>query len=769
MVEANQMDSELDWGVLYELSPLPIFLFDGLTQACLSANAQAIAHYGYSRDELLGMHVADLHLPESATSLGAAISRLDSQPGVLGSWKQRKRDGTLIDVELVAQRIRRDGREALLVIATDVTALLGQRRVEEEIRRSEERFELAVRGTNDGLWDWNIVDDTQFISPRFLELLGYGEREGGDTRHFITQRIHPDDQARHMRSLYDHLQIRTPYDIELRLETKGGSFRWFRVRGQAVFNPAGRPVRMVGSSTDMAERKLIERALLESEQRFRSLIENAADPILILGRDGAIRYVSPATERVLGYSPAELSGTNTMRLVHLEDRERVSKIFASLLEDREKIAHVEYRLRHKDGTYRSFASVGRNLLDDPGVAGLVINSRDITAQAALEEQLRQAQKMEAVGILAGGVAHDFNNMLTAITSFAEFIASDLPSGSRIESDLGQIRIAADRAVALTRQLLAFSRKQVMQPRFLEVNKVVEGMDKMLRRLIGEDVELHCGLAEALPTVKADPSQLEQVLVNLVVNARDAMPRGGLLSIETGLVVLSEEYARQNVEVRPGRYVLISVADSGVGMDAATQARIFEPFFTTKVQGRGTGLGLSSVYGVVKQNGGHIRVDSQPGRGSTFRVYLPASASQPTLPAIVQREVDDLRGKETILIVEDEELVRGAVRASLERLGYHVLCASDGDQAGMVARGHEGQIDLLLTDAIMPRQTGRAVADQLQSQRPEIAIVFMSGYTEGAIVHHGVLDEGIDFLEKPFTQTALVRKIRQVLDRRRPRA
>ncbi len=757
MTQPYQAVPEQAFGALFEHSPVPMLVSDALTLRYLAVNQRAIEEYGYTREELLGMRVSDL------------------RPSPLA--RHRKKDGTLIDVEIVSQLVRLGDREVILAVATDITdrlraqqvQLSAERRAAEQIRRSEERFALAARGTNDGLWDWDILQDTQFVSPRFVELLGYREGEIDDTRSFITRRLHPDDEVRQHTALMQHLEQQTPYDVELRLATKDGTYRWFRVRGQAVFEPGGHPVRMVGSATDMAERKLIERALLESEQRFRSLIDNAADPILILSKDGKLRYLSPANERALGYPASELVGTDGKLLMHPDDRKRVAKVFGALLEHPDQAGQAQYRLRHKDGSWRTFSSVARNLIADRAISGIVVNSRDITAQAALEEQLRHSQKMEAVGMLAGGVAHDFNNMLTAITSFAEFISAQLPEGSKIEADLAQIRIAADRAVGLTRQLLAFSRKQVMQPRVLEVNKLVGGLDQMLRRLIGEDVELRTSLSDGLPAVKADPSQLEQVLVNLVVNARDAMPRGGQLTIETECVLIDEAVARNELEVKPGRYLLIAVRDTGIGIDAETQARIFEPFFTTKTQGRGTGLGLSTVYGVVKQNGGHIRVESALGQGTTFKIYLPASDSLPTLAALPAREVGDLRGHETILVVEDEELVRVAVRTSLERLGYTVICAGDGDEASILARAHTGVIDLLLTDVIMPRQNGRQVADQLQIMRPGLQVIFMSGYAENAIVHHGVLDENLEFLEKPFTQTSLVRKIRQVLDRRRMNA
>jgi two-component system cell cycle sensor histidine kinase/response regulator CckA len=427
--------------------------------------------------------------------------------------------------------------------------------------------------------------------------------------------------------------------------------------------------------------------------------------------------------------------------------------------------NIEYRMRHKNGTWRLMESTASTIQNAMGkVETLIIVNRDITERRHLEEQFRQSQKMEAVGRLSGGIAHDFNNLLGVIIGYAEFLQERLDATNPLRASADEILMAGKRAASLTRQLLAFSRQQVLDPKVLDMNSVVPDMEKLLRRLIGEDIELNTALVPDLGKVKADQGQLEQVIMNLAVNARDAMPGGGRLLLKVENTIMDEEFVRRYpYPVQLGPYVLLTVTDTGCGMDAETKARAFEPFFTTKEKGKGTGLGLSTVYGVVKQSGGYIDIDSAPGVGTTFKIYLPRvheplhREKQPSKPAVMKN------GNETILVAEDETSLRTLTSTTLELSGYTVLQARDGLDALEVSRKHTGTIDLLLTDMVMPGMGGRVLAEELGRQRRDIKIVYMSGYTGQAVGSQGPVEPGSFYLHKPFTREVLTRKIREALE------
>jgi len=532
--------------------------------------------------------------------------------------------------------------------------------------------------------------------------------------------------------------------------------------GAADYVLKGRLTRLGPAVRGALERERMKRQLREREEYFKSLIEQAMDIIAVLDADGAVRYASPSVLPLLGYDAEELVGQHILDLVHPDDIGPALRVFAEGVATGQGRRLLGLQVRHKDGTYRSLEAVGRYLLDDPVVRGVVINARDVTERRSLERQLLQAQKMEAVGRLAGGIAHDFNNVLTAIFGYADLLTEEFPAGSPARQDLEEIRKAATRASALTRQLLAFSRQQVLAPVVLSVNDLVDDVDKMLRLLVGEDVELRLILASDAGNVRADSGQLQQVIMNLVVNARDAMPTGGKLVIETADAELTEQYAELHQAVIPGRYVMLAVSDTGVGMDAQTKARIFEPFFTTKEKGKGTGLGLSTVYGIVKQSGGYVWVYSEPGHGTTVKVYLPR-VDAPAEPQAPPRETATLTGTETILLAEDDEILRPLTKGLLTKLGYTVLDAESAQQALAVAGARQGPIHLLVADVVMPGASGRELARRLAQSRPETRVLYVSGYTDDAIVHHGMLEPGLKFLQKPFTPAALARKVREVLD------
>lgn len=505
--------------------------------------------------------------------------------------------------------------------------------------------------------------------------------------------------------------------------------------------------------------------LAAAEKRYRALFENARDAIVVLTPDGIILEGNRGWETVIGVPRAQFLGRNVAeftadeaKLVQRSEYEKaIGQNGGSL---------PPTALQRPDGSVVQ-VELSRTVVEVGGERYVLSVGRDVTDRLRLEEQLRQSQKMEAIGSLAGGVAHDFNNLLSVILSYSELVLQELKPGDPIRGELEQIKRAGDRATELTHQLLAFSRQQILKLRVLDLNPILAGMEKMLKRLLGETVELSLLTFSRVGKVHADPGQIEQVVMNLAVNARDAMPAGGKLAIETSNVELDAAYAAQHHGVVPGPYVMLAVTDTGVGMDSAVRARIFEPFFSTKERGKGTGLGLATVFGIVKQSGGHIWVYSEPGKGTTFKVYLPRrdQAEEEAAPAL--SPVTNLRGSETILLVEDEEQVRILARSILGRNGYNVLDAQNGGEAFLVCEQFEAKIHLLVTDVVMPRMSGRQLADRLAPLRPEMKVLFMSGYTDNSIVHHGVLDSGVAYLQKPITPDGLLRKVRQVLDEALP--
>jgi two-component system cell cycle sensor histidine kinase/response regulator CckA len=526
-------------------------------------------------------------------------------------------------------------------------------------------------------------------------------------------------------------------------------------------------LRFVSTQIALAiERKRREEALQESEEQFRALVDGLRDLIFALAPDGTVTSLNLAFEDITGWPRDVWLGKPFVELLHPDDAPHALALLEQVLRGQQPPT-AQLRVRTSQGEDRVGEFHTSVQLRDGEIVGILGIVRDITDRLRLEEQLRQAQKMEAVGRLAGGVAHDFNNILTAISSYSELLLADFATEDPRRADVEEIRKATDRAAALTRQLLAFSRRQVLQPKIVDLNTVIAGAGKLLRRLIGEDIALVTRLDPALGPVRADAGQLEQVIMNLAVNARDAMQTGGTLTLETENVVIeASKLAAEERIVAPGRYVLLRVRDTGSGMDADTRRHLFEPFFTTREKGKGTGLGLATVYGIVKQSGGFIWVDSEPGRGAAFRIYLPRvdEAAPPAARAAAAAE-PAAAGTETILLVEDEDAVRAVARESLRRHGYRVLEARDAESALAIAAGFEGHIGLLLTDVVMPGLSGRALADRLAPKRPGTRVLFMSGYTDDAIVQHGVLEPGLSFLQKPFTPDVLAQKVREVLDRR----
>jgi PAS domain S-box-containing protein len=530
------------------------------------------------------------------------------------------------------------------------------------------------------------------------------------------------------------------------------------------------PDQLVATLERAAERwrrRVAEVALATTEQRFRSLIENAADPIAILAEDSTIRYASPAHQQALGRSPESLVGTQLYDLLHPDDLPMLQETMRAVLATPTVASSFTLRFRGGDRVWRTLTGTAKNMLSNDAICGIVLNTRDITERVELEAQLRHAQKMEAMGQLAGGVAHDLNNILTAVTAFTQLAAGSLPPDHEVQEDLQQVQAAAKRAASLTRQLLAFSRRQVLQPRPLDLGEVVRGMRGMLRSLLGTEFQVVMQIAPSPGRVLADAGQIEQVLLNLVINARDAMPKGGTIVIEVQDDMLSEEYARRHPGAQPGPHVMMGVTDSGTGMDPDTRTRMFEPFFTTKPMGKGTGLGLSTVYGIVQQSGGHVWVYSELGHGTAIKVYLPRHREERDEEARPLTAAPSARPTATVLVVEDDPAVQRVTVRTLQRAGYTVMTADNGREGLACIERMDGRLDLVIADVIMPDLGGAELAERIVEHWPDLALLLMSGYTAQAIDRMVPLVGGAMFLEKPFTPDALVAKVETALARRRP--
>ena len=519
------------------------------------------------------------------------------------------------------------------------------------------------------------------------------------------------------------------------------------------------------------ERRQSEEELRRSEERYRLLVNQVPAVVYKGYLDWSLECFDDKIEKLTGYSKEDFNARRVtwLDLIFPEDIEEAKKRFAGAGPD-DRFCLSECRIRQKSGEV-CWIQLRNQIVDDPEgnpdyISGVFF---DITERRQLEEQLAHAQKMEAVGLLAGGIAHDFNNLLSAIIGYSEIMMLDLDVDEPLHQCAVEVMKAAYQGAALTKKLLAFSRKQILQPRLINFNAVITDMEKMLRRLLGEDLDLVTYYEENLDLVKADPGQIEQILMNLAVNARDAMPDGGKLTIETAKIYLDESYAQSHAEVTPGPYVMMAVTDNGAGMDAERLSHIFEPFFTTKESGKGTGLGLATVYGIVKQSGGHIWVYSELGRGTTFKVYFPRTweGAVPETPQPERAALAPISGKETILLVEDDTAVKGMVARALRKYGYTVWEANDGKGALDICEKEKGIIHLLLTDVVMPQMGGRELAERVVQLRPEIKVLYMSGYTTNAVVHHGVLDAGINFIQKPVKILSLLQKVREVLETETP--
>jgi len=650
-----------------------------------------------------------------------------------------------------------------LVLLFDIYTLYQQlqiHRIRRKFVQREELFRLISENAADLIAVVDMEGNRIYNSLSYERVLGYSSEELRGFSPF--QQIHPEDQERVKEAAQEARRTGVGRPLEYRMRHKDGTWRVLESTTSVIRNSKGEPEKLVIVNREITERKRAAEALRRSELSFRTVVEDAPYGIFRATLSGQFLMVNPALEKMLAYgSRDELLQANLAQDIYRYPAEH-QKVNALFLQG-QNLKDIEVEWKRKDGGLIKARCSGWPVKDESGaVAYLEVFAEDITEQRVLERQFRMAQKMEAVGRLSGGIAHDFNNLLGVIIGYTQVVKRSLGPNHPSYEHAEEIEKASQRAVSLTRQLLAYSRQQVLEPAILNLNTLVSDTEKMLSRLIGEDIALSLSLDPALSQVKADRGQIEQVLMNLAVNARDAMPDGGQLTIQTANVELDLAYTREHPGSKPGWYVMLAVTDTGTGMDSETLAQVFEPFFTTKERDKGTGLGLATVYGVVKQSDGYIAVESQKGKGASFKVYLPLVTQAPVAPESVPA-ARSFRGWETILLAEDAEALRKLAQMFLRDNGYHVLTAADGSEAMQVAQQSSGPIHLLLTDVVMPGMNGRVLAERLAPQNPAMKVLYMSGYTDSFISGHGVLEPGTHLLHKPFTEETLTRKVREVLD------
>ncbi len=637
-----------------------------------------------------------------------------------------------------------------------------QQITEAALRESEERFELCVKGSNDGLWDWRDVDrDHLWASPRIYEMLGYRPEEIRPGLKLFKNLLHPDDRDGALQAVATHLEKRGPFDIEFRLKNKYNRYHWFRARGQALWDRENRPGRMAGSIQDITQLKRAE----EERVRLATAIEQTADSIIITDRQGIIRYTNPSFERASGYSRAEIIGRNFSLLKSDKHAERFyADMWRTIALGKTWSGHIINRM--KDGSLREFETTISPIRDAAGkVADFVSVNRDVTHEVELENQLRQAQKMESIGTLAGGIAHDFNNILSAIIGFTEISIDDVPKDSRLHTNLTEVLKAGDRAKELVRQILTFSRQTEQELRPVQVQSVADEALRLLRASLPSTIQISANLAST-SAVMADPTQLHQVLMNLCTNAAHAISSiGGEMSVNLTDDYLDEEFAAGHPEIKSGRFICLEVSDTGHGMPAEVMQRVFDPFFTTKDRSKGTGMGLAVVHGIVQSHHGTITVASRPGRGSTFKVYLPVIS----MHSQAKEDVKNILpfGDEHILFVDDESALVELCEQMLSRLGYTVTTCIGSHEALQVFKTDPARFDLVITDMTMPQMTGDVLAAEIMGIRKNIPIILCTGYSEQIAEENAKLRGLRGFVMKPIDMKALARMVRSVLDDQNP--
>ena len=743
--------------VIIENLPVPLCIFDA-DGRFLRWNNQLESKLGYSSAGISGVGVLDTISEEDRERIKQTMEASFSQDATEGEAFLLHRNGAKIPCYLTGVRILFQGKPCILGIAVDISA---QKRAQDQLRLQATALRAAANGivitTHDGIIEW--------VNPAFTTITGYTMEEAvGNNPRLLRSGRHDKDFYRGLWSTISSGQV---WRGEMTNCRKDGTVYTEEMTITPVVSDHGPITHYIAIKQDISARKQAEEALLLAERQYRSIFDEAIIGIFRCTHDGRFLMMNPAMAKMLRFaSPAQAMEENRNAGLFYENRDKWRELQTRLARSG-GLQNSEHEFRRNDGTELWLSLNLRCVHDKDGTWSYYEGTADdITERKLLESQLRQAQKMEAVGRLAGGVAHDFNNVLGVITGYSELLRMRTDLDEKVVHHIEQIHLAGRKAASLTQQLLAFSRKQIVQPRILDLNEVVSKLSIMLQRLIGDDIELtiHCSCPDAL--VNVDASQIDQVIMNLAVNARDAMPTGGKLIIETDTSDLDESYAIRHRPVRPGRYVRLTITDTGCGMDDETMSHLFEPFFTTKELGKGTGLGLSIVYGIVKQSNGYIWVYSEPGQGTSFKIYLPLHCAE-LRRTEKSAPIENVNGCETVLVVEDDQGLRSMVVGFLRGLGYSVLEAENGERALEVAANAGSPIQVLITDIVMPKMGGRELADRLISKFSNASVLYTSGYTHDSAVQTRVLSERETFLQKPFALHELSKKLREVIERKQP--
>ena len=759
-------ESEKKYHILFNSIADPIFIFSKDDPHIMDCNDAVLKIYGYTKEELTNLTPFDLHLPKEAEKFKTDIELEEAKKPHI--YTHLKKNGEKLIVEILIDEIYYEGKPAWLCVAHDITERI---KAEEKLRKTQSRLSTVFKNVPNIIL-YEVGEGRRFISENILDLVGYPAEEFISNKNKFKNLIHKDDRKIIRKKVHAWKEEGAKEMITLwyRVKTASGKYIWIEDRMVSI-KPENGNKYLTGVLIDISDLKRVEEALKKSQSRYKAVVEDQTEFINRFLKDGTLTFVNQAYCRYTNKTYEDSVGTSWIKELSKENQKHFKKLFHSLTIENPVIVR-EYMKESPDGelkwtewSYRALYNDEGDFIEYQSVGKDITERKKAEAEKQkIQDQLYQAQKMESVGRLAGGIAHDFNNLLTAINGYADLAKSKLTENDAALKDIIVIKDCGEKAAKLTQQLLGFSRKQIIEQKIIDLNIIIVNLEKMLKRLIGDEIELTSITEEKECVVKADPGQIEQVLVNLVINARDAMPEEGKITLKTSNEYISKKMAVKLNFENSGNYSLISVIDTGIGMDEEIQKKIFEPFFTTKEMGKGTGLGLATVFGIVKQNNGYILVESEIGKGSTFKIYLPQVDEEVSVQKPKVEEVEELpTGSETILLVEDEESIREFIVSILEEYGYNVLQASNGEEGLTISKEYKEPIHLLLSDIKMPKMGGPGLAKELATIHQETKVLFISGHTDDDNIRKEISESKAKFLQKPFSFPSLINMIREILD------